>query len=117
MYWSIYSLHNGDLFADFRTASGGLKINVATLFFTTLLISLIMVTDEYVLSVIILSLTAINLATHYGILQAFYKADGARFLPAASAYYLLLYPLAVGSGGLIGKLNHYRYATVLKEAG
>jgi glycosyltransferase involved in cell wall biosynthesis len=114
MYWSIYSLHNRDLFADSGTASRALKINVTTLFFTTLVILLIMVTGEYVLSVIILLLTAINLATNYGILQAFYKAGGSRFLLTASAYYLLLYPLAVGSGGLVGILNYYRYAKSLK---
>ena len=117
MYWSIYSLHNRDLFADSGTASRALKINVTTLFFTTLIILLIMVTGEYALSVMILLLTAINLATNYGILQAFYKAGGPRFLLAASAYYLLLYPLAVGSGGLVGILIYYRYAKSLKGAG
>lgn len=117
MYWTIYSLHNRDLLADSGTASRALKLNVATVFISGLVILLMIITGEKSLSVIILLLTAINLVANYGMLRAFYEAGGARFSLAASAYYLLLYPLAVGAGGLAGVVSYYRYAKRLKEAG
>ena len=116
MYWTIYSLHNRDLLANSGTASRALKLNVTTLFFIALIVLLIMITGEKNLSVIILLLTAINLAANYRMLRAFHESGGARFSIAASAYYFLLYPLAVGAGGLAGVVSYHRYAKRLKQA-
>ena len=117
MYWSIYSLHNRDLLADSGTASRALKLNVTTLLFSILVIMLVMITGENSLLFIFLLLAAINLVMNYGLLQAFYAARGIRFLLAASAYYFLLYPLAVGAGGVTGLVTYHRYVKILKAAG
>lgn len=116
-YWTIYSIHNRDLLADSGTASRALKLNVAAVFVSGLVILLMIITGETRLSVILLLLITINFVVNNGLLRAFYEAGGARFSIAASAYYLLLYPLAVGAGGLAGVVSYYRYAKRLKEAG
>lgn len=110
MYWVIYSLENKDLLADSGTASRALKFNVVTVFVSSLVIALMVISGEKSLLIIILSLMGINLVTNRGVLRAFYEAGGMRFFVAAAAYYLLLYPWAVGAGGLVGAISYNRFA-------
>lgn len=114
MYWTIYSLHNQDLFADSGTASRALKFNIVTLFVISLVLLLMIISGDKTLLVIILLLTVINLVMNRGVLRTFYAAGSKRFFVAASAYYLLFYPWAVGAGGLVGIASYNRYAKKLQ---
>jgi glycosyltransferase involved in cell wall biosynthesis len=109
-YWSIYSIYNKDLLANSGVASWPLKLVVVTQLLSVITILLVMIAGEPRLLIIVLGLTSINLVTSYSILRAFYRAAGVRFLLAASVYYLVFYPLAVGVGGLSGLVAYRRYA-------
>jgi glycosyltransferase involved in cell wall biosynthesis len=116
-YWTIYSIHNRDLLADSGTASRALKLNVAALFGSILAGLLILGTGDAWFSVIIVVLMTVNITVNRDLLRAFYRARGMLFAFAASAYYLLVYPLVVGAGSLAGLLSYRRYAGLLEAAG
>ncbi len=50
---------------------------------------------------------AINLFVNKGLLMAFYLTKGRLFALAATSYYLLLYPAAVGIGALAGLARYF----------
>jgi glycosyltransferase involved in cell wall biosynthesis len=116
-YWTIYSIHNKDLLADSGTASRALKLDVAALFGSVLAALLVLSTGNAWFSVIIAVLMALNITVNRDLMRAFYRARGLAFALAASAYYLLVYPLVVGGGGLAGILSYRRYARLLEAAG
>lgn len=116
-YWTIYSIHNKDLLADSGTASRALKLNVAALFSSVLAALLVLVTGNVWFPVIIGVLMAMNITVNRDLIRAFFRARGMAFALAASAYYLLAYPLVVGAGGLAGILSYRRYAGLLEAAG
>ncbi len=116
-YWTIYSIHNRDLLADSGTASQALKLNVVALFCSILVALLALSTRDAWFFVIITVLMALNITVNRDLLRAFYRARGMTFAFAASAYYLLVYPLVVGAGGLAGLLSYRRYAGLLEAAG
>lgn len=116
-YWIIYSIHNKDLLADSGTASRALKFNTAALFGSVLVALLVLATGKAWLSTIIVLLMALNITVNRDLLRAFYRARGAGFALAAAAYYLLVYPLVVGAGGLAGLLSYRRYAGLLETTG
>jgi glycosyltransferase involved in cell wall biosynthesis len=116
-YWTIYSIHNKDLLADSGTASLALKFNAAALFGSILAVLLVLATGNMWYAVIIAVLMALNITVNRDLLQGFYRARGMAFAFAASAYYLLVYPLVVGAGGLAGLLSYRRYAGLLEAAG
>ena len=109
-YWTIYSIRNKDLLADSGTASRALKINVAALFASLLCALLVLRPGNAWLAVFIVMFMGLNITLSRELLRAFYRARGLAFALAASAYYLLVYPLAVGAGGLAGVLSYRRYA-------
>ena len=116
-YWTIYSIHNRDLLADSGTASRALKFDVAALFGSILAGLLVLSTGNAWFFVIIAALMALNITVNRDLLRWFYRARGMAFAFAASAYYLLVYPLVVGAGGLAGVLSYRRYAGLLEAAG
>ncbi|MDH3526263.1 MAG: glycosyltransferase [Gammaproteobacteria bacterium] len=116
-YWTIYSIHNGDLLADSGTASRALKLDVLALFGSILAAVLALSTGNSWFSVIIAVLMALNITVNRELLRGFYRARGIAFAFAASIYYLLVYPLVVGAGGLAGVLSYRRYAGLLEAAG
>jgi glycosyltransferase involved in cell wall biosynthesis len=116
-YWTIYSIHHRDLLADSGTASWALKLDVIALFGSVLAAALVLGTGNAWFSVIIAVLMALNITVNRELLQGFYRARGMAFAFAASAYYLLVYPLVVGAGGLAGLLSYRRYAGLLEAAG
>lgn len=116
-YWTIYSIHNRDLLADSGTASWALKLDVVGLFGSILAGLLLLGTGDAWFSVIIAALMLVNITVNRDLLQGFYRTRGMAFAFAASAYYLLIYPLAVGAGGLAGLLSYRRYAGLLEAAG
>lgn len=116
-YWTIYSIHNRDLLADSGTASRALKLNVVALFGSVLAAVLVLGTGNAWFSIIIALLMALNIIVNRDLLRGLYRARGMVFACAASAYYLLVYPLVVGAGGLAGVLSYRRYAGLLETAG
>ncbi|MDH5392576.1 MAG: glycosyltransferase [Gammaproteobacteria bacterium] len=102
-YWVQYSLKNQDLLADSGTASVELKFNVCIFFSCLLLLLLYGLTHDYaLLLVIVISLCGVNVYLNARLLKAFYDAGGVIFALAASAYYLLCYPLPVALGAFAG---------------
>jgi glycosyltransferase involved in cell wall biosynthesis len=104
-YWTIYSIRNKDLLADSGTASRELKANVVVCFLCLGAAFLQTVINEPLLTRGILSAFALNIFFNRGLLLAFFRTGGGLFGFAASAYYLSLYPLAVGTGALGGLLD------------
>jgi len=115
-YWTIYSLHNRDLLTDSGTASLAFKFNVAVLY-TSLFASMLLAgTGNVWYGVIIAAVMMINITMNRNLLHGFYRTGGMVFAFAASAYYLLGYPLIAGAGGLTGLLSYRRYAGLLETA-
>jgi glycosyltransferase involved in cell wall biosynthesis len=105
-YWSLYSIRNGDLLADSGTASRGLKLNAAVYFLGVFLALLFLVTGSVIFLSVLAAASALNLYWNKGLLRAFYDAGGIGFGLGATAYYLLLYPLAVGTGACAGVMKY-----------
>ncbi len=116
MYWTVYSLKNNDLLADSGTASISLKTNVVSWFLIALLLLVFVLTGYYTFMMFIPLLLAINLFVNKGLLRAFYHSKGLRFAIAATGYYLLLYPLAVGFGALAGLARYLTTQRTLRES-
>ncbi len=106
-YWTLYSIRNGDLLSDSGTASVGLKLNGAVFFLGLLLLVLFFATGNALFLSALAVAVAFNLYGNRGLLRAFYEADGLSFALGATAYYLLLYPLAVGAGASVGVMKYF----------
>ncbi len=115
MYWTMYSIKYGDVFVDSGTASVGLKANVAAYFSTALLLLAFLLTENRVFILLIPLILAIDLFVNRGLLMAFYRAKGFLFALAATTYYLLLYPVAVGAGALAGLARYSSTVRALRE--
>lgn len=115
MYWTMYSLANRDLFADSGTASAGLKTNVMAYFISALLLLLFSITGNGVFILLASIVFVFNLFVNRGLFLAFYRTKGLLFTVAATIYYLLLYPLAVGAGVLAGVVKYFFTTHPLKE--
>ena len=101
-YWTCYSLGNRDLLADSGTASHELKLDVAAWCLSVALLAAALATGAPGLAAAVLAVQAANAYASRGLLRAFHRAHGAVFASGATLYYLLVYPLAVGAGGLAG---------------
>ena len=105
-YWTLYSIRNGDLLADSGTASLGLKLNGAVYFLGLLLLLLFFATGIVLFLSELAAAIVFNLYGNRGLLRAFYDIGGMGFALGATAYYLLLYPLAVGAGAGVGVIKY-----------
>lgn len=105
LYWTRYSLKNGDLLADSGTAARAFKVNVAALFLGTPLIILGAIGNAHWL-LPAGGVTAVNLLINRGLFRAFVAAGRWRFALAAACYYLLIYPLPVAAGAGLGAVRH-----------
>ncbi|GMR18847.1 MAG: hypothetical protein BMS9Abin33_1293 [Gammaproteobacteria bacterium] len=115
MYWTMYSINHGDVFVDSGTASVGLKVNVAVWFSVVLLLLVFLLTGNNALLFLIPFILAIDLFVNRGLLMAFYHTKGFRFALAATCYYLVLYPVAVGAGALAGLARYFAVERALRE--
>ncbi len=106
MYWTIYSIGNGDLLADSGTASVELKINVLAWFTSMLLLLTALATGERTFLWFVAPVMGLNLFTNRGLFMAFYRDKGLFFSILAGAYYLFVYPVAVGVGSLAGIIRY-----------
>jgi hypothetical protein len=106
MYWTMYSLANGDLASDSGTASTELKLDVLGFYLLALLGLLRAFRPELVSwwwpAVPVLATILVSRS----LLRQFYATGGPLFGLLAGGYYLLVYPLAVGAGGLAGLGRH-----------
>lgn len=107
-YWTWYSIRNGDLLADSGTASLGLKLNAAVYFLGLLFLLLFFATGSVLFLSALAAAIVLNLYGNRGLLRAFYDTGGMGFALGAAAYYLLLYPLAVGMGACAGVRKYLR---------
>ncbi len=110
-YWTIYSLGNRDLCADSGTASRGLKLNTMVYVLAPLLAAISLPGRHIFPLVLSALLIAANLAANRTFFSLLHKVGGLRFLVPGMLYYTMVYPLAVGGGGLAG-LADYLVATV-----
>ena len=106
MNWTVYSIANRDIFADSGTASTELKTTVGFYAINViLLLSFVIFRDPLFLYLTALPIAA-SLWVSRNLVMAFHKGGGTVFAAAATAYYLFLYPLAVGAGGFAGLLRY-----------
>jgi len=106
LYWTAYAFGNRDLLADSGTASVGLKLNVFVFAGNAGLLCGFLLTEKMLLLVFMALALAVNLFVNRGLLLAFHRAEGLGFALMAMLYYLLLFPLAVGTGAGTGMLRH-----------
>ena len=114
-WWTVYSIGNRDLFADSGTASLGLKLNGAVYCAGLIVLALCLASGSTLALGVLAATFALNLYVNRGLLRAFLDHGGAGFALAASAYYLLLYPLAVSAGAGAGVATHLAAALGPKE--
>lgn len=108
MFWIEYSLRNKDVLADSGTASRELKLNVVSFFLSALLLLHAYVSGKVLLLSLLPFITVGNLFSSRGLIRAFHHAKGFHFAVAATMYYSLLYPVAVGAGAMAGALRFFR---------
>lgn len=106
MYWAMYSMGNGDLFADSGTASLALKVNGVTLFIGIFSVALALLLGTPAVALLGLVSLAANLFINRGLLAAFYETYGALFSVGAALYYILIYPLPIWAGVIAGIYRH-----------
>lgn len=105
-YWTLYSLANGDIFADSGTASLELKANVLSCFVQALLLaSSVALGSPWPLAAVP-SLLAFDLWANRGLIGAWRRARGSFFSLLATAYYVSLYAAAVGIGAVAGAAQY-----------
>lgn len=105
-YWTAYSIANKDLLSDSGTASRELKTNVSLFYLTLLTVAALVLTGHIVLFALSSLLISINVLINRHLFKAFYDTYGMRFSVLCVAYYMWIYPLPVGLGGLIGITRH-----------
>ncbi|VAX31704.1 hypothetical protein MNBD_NITROSPIRAE02-1242 [hydrothermal vent metagenome] len=106
-FWTIYSINNKDLLVDSGTASVELKVNVLSFFLNIVFLLLWIFTQNSLLLYPIPLIFATNIFANRSLIRAYYRTKGLLFAFLATLYYTLLYPLAVGTGGIAGLIKHY----------
>lgn len=108
MYWTAYSIANGDLLEDSGTASAELKLNVAAFALMGGLVFAGMAYDPKAFWGLP-GLLALNVLANRRLFWSFWRAKGPLFALGATGYYFFIYPAAVGTGGLLGALRYPRW--------
>jgi glycosyltransferase involved in cell wall biosynthesis len=117
LYWTIYSIRNRDIMADSGTASMALKANVVLcLTGLALLLSYAVWGDRLLLYAAALPFAGSLLAGR-GLIAAFFRTGGSVFGLVAMAYYLFLFPLAVGAGAFAGVVRHFIPGRLQRKGG
>lgn len=107
-FWVVYSLYNRDLFNDSGTASIELKTNVLLFYLLLLAFCAWFLFPGAVPLAALPALFFINALASHRLLALFLRTGGPLFGVLASAYYMLVYPLAVGGGALSGLLTQQK---------
>ena len=105
-YWTMYSLANRDLHRDSGTASVELKTAVMSWALILTIMAAAVLTGKAALLFFVPPVAVAALWVNRKLLSAFHRARGHSFAAGAALYFLLLYPAAVGTGGLAGLLGY-----------
>ncbi|MBI5101314.1 MAG: glycosyltransferase [Nitrospirae bacterium] len=106
-YWTIYSIKNRDLARDSGTASLELKFNVMSFGLLLMLAPALSLARMGVAALLVTALVlALNMTINRRLLASMRRTKGTAFGLAASLYYVLIYPLPVGLGGLTGLASY-----------
>ena len=114
MYWTAYSINNRDLLKDSGTASLGLKLNTLIWFINILVLLSSIWTGEVIVLLVLVFTLILNTTWNRRLLLAFYKAGGSWFFTTATAYYMLVYPVAVGLGGVTSLLKYQKFKKMIR---
>jgi glycosyltransferase involved in cell wall biosynthesis len=106
-FWVIYSLKNRDSFSDSGSASVELKVNVALLFLSILLIMLYAASKLSLILYLIPFIFFMNLYSSRRFVKVLYEEKGLIFAILAFLYFSTLYALAVGTGTVIGIAGYF----------
>ncbi len=101
-FWTLYSLKNHDLLADSGTASVELKFNVLACFFAYIFFLLTLASQNSLFLVPSFLFIVCNVFVNRKLFGVYFENGGLFFLLKAVIYYMTLYPLAVGLGGIAG---------------
>ena len=102
MYWTMYSVANGDLFEESGTASVEMKVNVAVFAMCVFLLGAFAFSgNQLALPPMAVAILA-NILVNRKLIAAFYRVGGRGFAAIATLYYMAVYPLAVGRGIIAG---------------
>ncbi len=104
-YWTMYSIKNRDLLTDSGTASAELKVNVLSCLTILLILAVWIISGNFSSLLFGPPVIIMNVFVSRGLLKAFYEANGILFAGLASSYYIVVYPLSVGTGSVLGVLN------------
>lgn len=105
MYWTMYSIRNRDLLSDSGTASVELKANTLSWLMCALFLALFIIYGNVLFIYAVSAVLTLNLLINIRFIKALLSAGGLPFAVGAMIYYTALYPLAVGTGGLLGMLR------------
>ncbi len=106
MFWTMYSMKNRDILKDSGTASVELKTNVVFSFLMAVSLFLLALSGKWVYLSSGLLFFAVNLLISRELIVVFHRSKGFLFATAATAYYMTLFPLAVGAGVFAGTLRY-----------
>jgi len=104
MYWTMYSVANGDLFEDSGTASVEMKVNVAAFTICVFLLAAFAFTGSQLALPAVAVVVLANALVSRKLIAAFYRHAGSGFATLAALYYMALYPIAVGAGIFAGMM-------------
>ena len=107
MYWVVYSMKNKDMFTDSGSSSTELKVNVASAFFSFILLILAILFKRGTFMYPLPFLFVFNLFISRGLIKLFYETGGAPFTIQASIYYTVFYSLSVGTGTIAGMAKYF----------
>lgn len=105
-YWTMYSLANRDLHRDSGTASVELKSAVMSWTLNLILLAAAALTGRAAPLMFVPGLIGAALWVNRGLISAFHRAKGRGFAAGATLYFMLIYPVAVGTGGLAGLFGY-----------
>lgn len=114
-FWTTYILQNHSLLTDSGTASHELKFNTLSFALTVMLLSLFIGTGNFLFIQMLCVVTVINLRINYNFLSTIYISQNTGFSLSATAYYLLIYPIAVTVGSVLGITRHVKQRYFVKE--
>ncbi|MDA8077759.1 MAG: glycosyltransferase family A protein [Nitrospiraceae bacterium] len=116
LYWTIYSLANRDLLRDSGTSSVELKTTVLSWFTNAVFIMLGLSAGKIGWLLPVPLVFGASLYANRKFLALLFTAKGSSFGLRAALYYTLLYPVAVGTGGIVGLLKYLSgYVPSLKK--
>jgi len=107
-FWTRYSLHNKDVFADSGTASFELKAATAALSLSIFLVLAWLLSGLPILLWPLPFLWGATLLVCFGLLRAYFRAGGLSLLLPAMLYFFAVYPIPVGLGAIVGVLEYPR---------